>query len=59
VDHLLGDKAFVTIYFSLIKYHRGDVIEVMSGKPSFLKKLLKNKKNKYGCFASWITSSHY
>jgi hypothetical protein len=42
VDHLLDDKAFVTIYFCLIKYHRGNVIEVILEKATFLKKLLKN-----------------
>jgi hypothetical protein len=42
VDHLLDDKASVTIYFCLIKYYRGDVIEVMLEKANFLKKLLKN-----------------
>jgi hypothetical protein len=42
MDHLLDDKVFVTIYFCLIKYPRDDVIEVMSKKASFLKKLLKN-----------------
>jgi hypothetical protein len=42
MDHLLGDKASVTIYFCLIKYHQNDVIEVISEKASFLKKLLKN-----------------
>jgi hypothetical protein len=42
MDHFLGDKASVTIYFYLIKYHRGNVIEVISEKASFLKKLLKN-----------------
>jgi hypothetical protein len=38
----LGDKASMTIYFCLIKYHRDHVLEVMSEKASFLKKLLKN-----------------
>jgi hypothetical protein len=46
VDHLLGDKASLTIYFCLIKYHQGNVIEVMSEKASFLKKLLKNIERK-------------
>jgi hypothetical protein len=46
VDHLLSDKTFVTIYFCLIKYHRDNVIEVMSEKASFLKKLLKNIQRK-------------
>jgi hypothetical protein len=32
----------VTIYFCLIKYHRDNVLEMMSEKVSFLKKLLKN-----------------
>jgi hypothetical protein len=42
MDHLLGDKASVTIYFCLIKYHRDNVLEVISEKASFLKKLLNN-----------------
>jgi hypothetical protein len=42
VDHLLGEKTSVTIYFCLIKYHQSNVIEVMSEIASFLKKLLKN-----------------
>jgi hypothetical protein len=42
VDHLLSEKASVTIYFYLIKYHRNNVLEVMLEKTSFLKKLLKN-----------------
>jgi hypothetical protein len=42
VDHLLDKRASVTIYFCLIKYHRGNVIEVMSEKANFLKLLLKN-----------------
>jgi hypothetical protein len=42
VDHLLDEKATVTIYFCLIKYHQGNVIEMVSEKASFLKKLLKN-----------------
>jgi hypothetical protein len=42
MDHLLDKKASLTIYFYFIKYHRGNVIEVMSEKANFLKKLLKN-----------------
>ena len=42
MDHLLSDKASVTIYFCLIKFHWGSTIEVMSEKANFLKKLLKN-----------------
>jgi hypothetical protein len=42
VDHLLGEKTSVTIYFCLIKYHRDNIIKIMSEKASFLKKLMKN-----------------
>ena len=39
-------KASVTIYFCLIKSHRGNTIEVMLKKASLLKKLLKNIQRK-------------
>jgi hypothetical protein len=42
VSDSTSDKASMTIYFCLIKYHQDLVLEVMSKKASFLKKLLKN-----------------
>jgi hypothetical protein len=60
MDHLLDEKASMIIYFCFIKYHQGNIIEVMSKKASFLKKLLKKTYIKEdGCFGLWIISSHY
>jgi hypothetical protein len=44
----------MTIYFYLIKYHRGDVRE---GK--LLEEVIEEHINKDGCFVLWIISSHY
>jgi hypothetical protein len=46
MDHLLDKKAYVIIYFWLIKCHRGNIIEVMLEKARFLKKLFKNIQKK-------------
>jgi hypothetical protein len=47
MDHLLGDKASVTIYFCLTKYHRSNVRE---GK--LLKEVIEEHIKKDDCFAS-------
>jgi hypothetical protein len=42
MDHLLGENSSAIIYFYLIKYHRDNIIKVISEKASFLKNVLKN-----------------
>jgi hypothetical protein len=47
----LGWKRHLKLFiFYLIKYHHGNIIEVMSDKASFLKKLLKKHIKKKSCF---------
>jgi hypothetical protein len=54
VDHLLGEKTSMIIYFCLIKYHRGNIIE-----RKLFEEVIEEHIKEDGYFASWITSSHY
>jgi hypothetical protein len=42
----------MTIYFCLIKYYQGNIIEEMSEKGKLLKEVIEKHIKEDGCFAS-------